>query len=61
MAGRNDADGAAEPPGMAWNLLAAVPRWAYAIFVLAAAIALLWALLGKPILQAAVTGLAVGS
>ncbi len=61
MAGTTDAEPAAIPSfGLTW-LLTRIPRWAYAILVLIVAIAVLWALIGKPILQAVVTGLAVGS
>ncbi len=61
MAGTTDAEAAATPSfSLSW-LSTRIPRWAYAVLLLVLAIVVLWSLFGRPILQAVVTGLAVGS
>lgn len=59
MAGRTETEAApqslADAPGFR------VPRWAVAVLVLLASVTVLWGFLGKPILQAAIQGLVVGS
>src|SRR3989454_3713139 len=70
MAGSMEADDAASSPFEGPGSRFAIPRWAVAILVLIAAIVILWAIFvyygrrleaGRPILQAVIQGLVVGS
>ena len=60
MVGRTSPPGARPFPD-AGRVRFTIPRWSLAVITLIAAIALLWAILGKPILQAVIQGLVVGS